>query len=481
MMENRQYRYEQVIQKIEETIQILQLKPGDKIPSVRKISSTLNVSTTTVFQAYSIMEDRGLITSRPRSGFIISGKRSGASSSAKDIIPLAEFVNIYAMERIMMENTRKYGVINFSILAPVNELLPIAKINKAMQASVKEVAIDNYQYPFLEGHPRLLSQVALHSFEWNKRILPKDILITNGCMEAISLCLDTVTRRGDIVAVESPSYHAVLQCLESRGLKALSIGVDPVTGLNIDELEGALMHNKVAACIFMPACHNPTGASMPEENKIRLVKLLGERNIPLIEDDALGELYFGSTRPLPAKAYDTYDNVLYCSSFSKTLPPGFRIGWVAAGKYQPEVEMHKFSNNISTNSLLQDAIGRYLEGGTYNSHLKKLRAAIKVQYGKYIEAILRYFPDVIKLSTPSGGFSFWIEFPEKLDITEMQKVALMKGISFCPGHIFSPSERFKNYIRINCCPLFNAKTESSLTILGDLAKSMLYDLEYQDK
>jgi DNA-binding transcriptional MocR family regulator len=364
MIENRQYRYERVIQKIEETIQILQLKPGDKIPSVRKISKSLNVSTTTVFQAYSILEDRGLITSRPKSGYVISGKRLGMPTSAKDIIPLPETVKVYAMERILMKNTRKYSVINFSILSPVNELLPIAKINKAMQASMKEVAIDNYQYPFLEGHPRLLNQVALHSFEWNKRILPEDILITNGCMESINLCLDAVTRRGDIVAIELPTYHAVLQSLESRGLKALGINIDPVTGLIIDELEVALLHNKVAACIFMPACHNPTGSSMPEENKLRLVKLLGERNIPLIEDDTLGELYFGKTRPLPAKAYDTYDNVLYCSSFSKTLTPGFRIGWVAAGKYQPEVEMHKFSQNISTNSLLQDVIGRYLEGGT---------------------------------------------------------------------------------------------------------------------
>jgi DNA-binding transcriptional MocR family regulator len=472
-MENRKYLYEQVIQKIEETIQILQLKPGDKIPSVRKISSSLNVSTTTVFQAYSIMEDRGLISPRPRSGFIISGKRSGSSTSVKDIIPLPETVKVYAMERILMKNTRKYSVVNFSILSPVNELLPISKINKAMQSSIKDVAIDNYQYPFLEGHPRLLSQVALHSFEWNKRVLPEDILITNGCMEAISLCLDAVTRRGDIVAVESPTYHSVLQCLEGKGLKALAIGVDPVSGLNIDELAVALLHNKVAACVFMPTCHNPTGASMPEENKIRLVKLLGERNIPLIEDDALGELYFGKKRPLPAKAYDTYDNVLYCSSFSKTLTSGFRIGWVAGGKYQPDVEMHKFSQNISTNSMLQDVIGRYLEGGTYNAHLKKLRAAMKIQYSKYKEAILTHFPDRIRLSSPAGGFSFWIEFPEQLDITEMQQAALMKGISFCPGHIFSPSDRFRNYIRINFCPLFNAKIESSLRILGDQAKLLL--------
>jgi DNA-binding transcriptional MocR family regulator len=472
-MENRIYRYEQVIKKIEETIQILQLKPGDKIPSVRKISKSLSVSTTTVFQAYSRLEDRGLITSRPKSGYVISGKRTSMSTSAKDIIPLPETVEVYAMERILMENTRKYSVINFSILSPVNELLPMTKINKAMQASMKDVFIDNYQYPFLDGHPRLLNQVALHSFQWNKRILPEDILITNGCMEAINLCLDVVTRRGDIVAIESPTYHAVLQCLESRGLKALCISVDPDTGLNLDELEVALLHEKVAACIFMPACQSPTGSSMPEENKLRLVKLLGERNIPLIEDDTLGELYFGKTRPLPAKAYDTYDNVLYCSSFSKTLASGFRIGWVAAGKFQPEIKMHKFSQNISTNSFLQDVIGRYLEGGTYNAHLKKLRAAMQVQYNKYRDAILKYFPENIGLSSPVGGLSFWIEFPEKLDVLKMQRTALMKGISFCPGHIFSPSDRFKNYVRISCCPLYNAKIEASLATLGSMAKSML--------
>lgn len=476
-MVNKTFRYEQVAVKIEESIIDMGLQAGDRIPSVRKVSTDFGVSLNTVFQAYSILEARGLIVSRPKSGYYINSfaKNQLSKPLIQHYEPLPAVVEMSTMATAMMKNAKEHGLLNFSILAPINEFLPVTKINKAVHASLQELSSDNFQYPLVEGHPSLLKQIARQTFEWNRSISQDKILITNGCMEAINLCLDALTKPGDVVAIESPTYHGILQSLEARGLKALEISVDPTTGLNIDELELALTKNQVAACLFMPACHHPLGAIMAEENKIRLVNLLAEKDIPLIGDDSLGEVCFTKNRPLPAKAYDQTDNVLYCSSFSKSLAPGFRIGWVSGGKYQPSLLKLKFGSNISTNGMLQDALGRFLESGQYDAHIRKMRLALQGQMVRYTDAINRFFPANTRISTPMGGFSLWIELPAGIDALLLQRKALKEGIGICPGNIFSTSPIFHHYVRINCCPLWSTKVENGIHTLGRLVSKMIAD------
>lgn len=471
-MRSKSFRYEQVAEKVEENINILQLKPGDKVSSVRQVSRDLKVSLNTVFQAYSLLEAKGLIISRPRSGYIINSLGSSLKvpeTKSRPMLPMK--VEITAMAVAMMKNAKENGILNFSILAPVNEFIPITSLNKAVKILLSETANDNFQYPLVDGHPNLLKQISILSLEWKRPISAEKILVTNGCMEAINLCLDSIANKGDIIAVESPTYHGILQSLEHRELKALEIKVDPETGLCINDLELALANNKVAACIFMPRCHNPTGSSMSEENKIKLVELLGKLDIPMIEDDSLGELSFGSANGQPAKAYDNYDNVLYCSSFSKTLAPGFRIGWVSAGKHHLNIEKLKFGSNISTNGILQGAIGKYLESGQYSKHIRKMRNDLQGQMIKYVSAITLHFPEATKLAVPKGGLSLWIELPENIDAYNFQKKALNQGIGICPGHIFSSLEYYQNYIRLNYCPLWNNKIENAIKTLANIIRS----------
>jgi DNA-binding transcriptional MocR family regulator len=467
-MSHKAFRYEQVVSKIETLIVGLKLEPGDKVPSLRKVSDELQVSLSTVMQAYAILDSKGVIVSRPGSGYYINTKSRPYYIPDPTYIPFPENVEVNTMATTMIKNTRKYGTVNFSALSPANEFIPVSKLSKAL----REVSGNGFQYSWLEGDPRLQRQISLQTFEW-KNTLPQDqILITNGCMEAINLCLDAVTKPGDTVAIETPAYAGLLQCLESKHLKALGINVNAKTGLNLDELERALDGNTVAACIFMPLCQNPVGCFMPEENKIRLVKILGERNIPLIEDGALGEVYFDKTKPLPAKAYDEYDNVMYCSSFSKTLTSGFRIGWVSGAKYHAQLEKLKFAANISTTGLLQDAIARYLESGNYQSHIKKLRLSIRYQLTRYRDAIIKYFPKETRVSDPSGGYSLWIELPPAVDALELQKMALVKGIGFCPGHIFSAANNYSNFIRLNYCPIWSEEVENALKVLGKMTDNL---------
>lgn len=463
------FRYEQVAIKVEQAITTLGLCTGDKVPSVRKVSKELQVSLNTVFQAYSLLEAKGLIISRPRSGYIVNVLVKEMPVPEDRILEsLPSTVEVTGMATAMMKNAKENGIVNFSVLAPVNEFLPVTKINKAVKASLDETRNDNYQYALIDGHPKLLKQIARHSFEWNYTVSPDRILVTNGAMEAINLCLEAVTKPGDIVAVESPTFHGILQSLEGRGLKALEIRVHPQTGLILSDLESALSKNKIAACVFMPRCHNPIGCSMPEENKLKLVRMLGERNIPLIEDDSIGELCFQTNHPLPAKAYDEFDNVLYCSSFSKTLAPGFRIGWVSAGKYHKELERLKFRSNISTTGVLQDAIARYLETGHFDTHLRRMRLALQKQMIRYIGAITAAFPQETRIFLPQGGLSIWIELPSNVDAYALQKQSLKEGIGICPGHIFSPDSYFEHFIRINYCPLWNFKIEQAIKTLAKL-------------
>jgi len=465
-MKKKSFRYQQVATKVEESIRLQQLRPGDKIASVRKVSEELNVSVNTVFQAYSILEAKGLIFSKPKSGYIIRPTADAATAAPdKNIVCLPANVEVSLMAAAMMKNARERGIVNLSILAPVNELLPISQLNRQAIAALHDAASENHQYPLVDGHARLLKQLARKTFDWQHSIDQQQILVTNGCMEAVNLCLDAIARPGDIIAVESPTYHGILQSLEQRGLRALEIGIDPVTGLNIADLERALDNNKITACVFMPSCHQPTGASMPEAQKIALVSLLGKRKIPMIEDDALGELCFREG-VYPAKAYDKHNNVLYCSSFSKTLAPGFRVGWVSAGQRHTLLEKIKFASNISTNGVLQDGIARYLETGHYEKHIRKMRLDLQIQMGKYLQAIIKYFPHDIKVAAPQGGLSLWIQLSPKIDAFQLQKTVLQKGIGICPGHIFSASEFFHNFIRINYCPLWNSKIEKTIKILG---------------
>lgn len=470
-MSDKIFRYEAVASKLEQSISYLQLKPGDKLPSVRSISRELQVSLNTVFQAFSVLEAKGVVISRPRSGYIVNTFVSSVRASDKikdERFSLPQNVEVTAMAAAMMKNAKEKGIVNFSILAPVNEFLPITKLNKAVLHSLNEIKSDNFQYPLVDGHPRLLKQIARRTFDWQNSIPQKDILITNGCMEAINMCLDTITKPGDIVAIESPTYHGILQSLEQRGLKAVEIQVEDNRGISLSDLKIAISSVKIAACIFMPRCHNPTGFSMPEQNKKELVDLLGKAGIPLIEDDALGEIYFSNAISLPAKAYDTYDNVLYCSSFSKTLVPGFRIGWVAAGKYHSAIEKLKFGSNISTNGILQDAIGRYMESGQYDRHLRRMRQSLQVQLFKYLNAIAAKFPEEARIMVPQGGLSIWIELPKETDAYALQKRSLEKGIGICPGLIFSTHHYYQHFIRINYCPLYSPKIDSAMATIAKL-------------
>jgi len=300
-----------------------------------------------------------------------------------------------------------------------------------------------------------------------------ELVVTNGAMEALNLCLQAVTQPGDVVVVESPTFYAALQALERLGLRAVEVTTDPRDGVDLAALAALLARQKVAACWFMPSLQNPLGALMPAPRKQALVALLAQHGVPLVEDDVYGELYADVRRPPSAKAFDQGGGVLHCSSFSKCLAPGYRVGWAAAGRFAPAVQRLKMMSSLATALPPQLAIADYLAQGGYDRHLRQLRAALAAEQQRALRLIERHFPAGTRVTRPAGGYFLWLELPATVDALALHHQAMAQGISTAPGVLFSADRRFVHHLRLNVGHPGDARIDDALRRLGELASVML--------
>ncbi|HMH34634.1 MAG TPA: PLP-dependent aminotransferase family protein [Puia sp.] len=465
--------YLKIANSLEQQINNDTLKVGDKLPSIRMICRQHGVSMSTAQFAYYELEARSLIEPRPQSGFYVSNsfrkKLAMPGLSRPENKPAAKTVT-----DIIENSFNDAGENNFTIFSrgvPATQLLPIAKLNKGMLQAVRSLPGGGTTYEPLQGNEKLRSQVAKWSFSWKGNLSKKEILTTAGCMSAISYCLMALTKRGDTIAVESPCFYGILQLAQSLGLKILELPTDPQTGVDMESLKKIVQKTNLAACIFVSNFNNPFGSLMPEEHKKEAVKLLGKYNIPLIEDDIYGDLYFGDKRPTCCKSFDETGTVLLCSSYSKTLAPAYRVGWVAAGKFMNEVMKIKLFHSLSSTPITHEAVGSFLETGRYEAHLRKLRKTLYTNYLQYVRIIGECFPDGTRISRPQGGLSLWVELPKQMDTIELYNAAVSKKITFSPGNMFTLQNQFSNCMRLSYGLEWNEKTENSLKLLGRLAKA----------
>ena len=467
----------QVAEGLEKMITDDVLKIGDKLPSVRVLSEEYGISMGTAFQAYYHLEGKGLIESRPKSGYYVRFNQRRFLEMPKVVYPepLSHDVSVKEMITSIYSditlNTNK--VINLALAVPDPSLVPSAKLNKSVMHALRNTKDHAINYENPQGNTELRKQVAKLAFNWGGKVKPDDVVITSGCLEAITICLKAVTKHGDIVAVESPNYFGIFQAIESLGLKVVEISSDPVTGLDLDCLQSVLKASDVKACVVIPNFNNPLGSCMPDENKKKLVEIVTKQNIPLIEDDIYGELYFGKNRPRTCKYYDTKDLVLHCSSLSKSLAPGYRIGWIIAGKFIEQVKQAKRMQNISCPTLTQAAMAHFLQIGRYEYHLKIMRKALHTQCLKYMQAIIDYFPEDTKLSRPHGGFVLWVELNKKVNTFKLRTEAMKHHISIIPGKIFSTSCNYSNCLRISFGKPWSDDIDYGLMMVGRLVKKMI--------
>lgn len=470
----QEHKYIDVSDRIEKLIENGVLKVGDKLLSVRALSKEQGISLSTAFQSYYHLESKGLIEARPQSGYYVKFSREHilelpkASEPPEDAVP----VSVDEMISSVYHDLNSAKLIHFSIGVPSIELLPAAKLTKSITQAIRESKTSCMQYEHIQGNVVLRRQIARQAFNWGGTPAEDEIVVTAGCVEALSLCIKATTQPGDAVAIESPTYFAIFQVMESHGLKVVEIPTDPVTGIDLNYLEQAIPKFDIKACLFVNNFNNPLGSCMPDESKKLLVDMLAKREIPLIEDDIYGEMYFGKHRPKTCKTYDKKGLVLHCSSFSKSLAPGHRIGWIIPGRFKESVIRLKRMHTVSTNTLSQAAIAHFLSNGRYELHLRHLRKALHTQSLRYIQAVCEYFPDDTKMTRPQGGFALWIELNKKINTYKLHKKSLKHNIGIAPGQIFSSQARFENCLRLSYGEPWSTRIEDGIKTLGKLVREM---------
>jgi DNA-binding transcriptional MocR family regulator len=467
-----QRRYQHYADELTALIQGGQLLPGTRLPSVREASRRRGVSPSTVFEAYYLLQARGLIESRPRSGFFV---RSRPAPPARAAVRPARSRLVAVSELVfeVLSATRSPGVAPLGSAFPGVELFPLRQLSRALSAGMRQLAPAQIVEDLPPGNEQLRRQIALRYALSGTRIPPEEILITNGAMEALTLSLQAVTQPGDAVAVEAPAFYAALQALERLRLKAVEIPCDPYRGLDLAALREALRHQDIKACWFMPTFHNPTGSSLPEAGRRELMQLLDEHEVPLIEDDVYAELYYGAKPLPPVKSFDTRGLVMHCGSFSKCLAPGYRIGWVAGGRYSQAITQAKMMTTISSAVPSQQALVEYLAHGGYERHLRKLRRTLAQQHDLAARLAARYFPAGTRLGSPAGGYFLWVEFPAAVDTMQMHRDALERGVNIAPGQMFSATRKFGNCLRLNFGHPRDARFEPAMRMIGELAAAAL--------
>jgi DNA-binding transcriptional MocR family regulator len=251
-------------------------------------------------------------------------------------------------------------------------------------------------------------------------------------------------------------------------MRAIEVATHPREGIELAALERVLAQQQPRACWLMTTFQNPLGSLMPPEKKRALVELLARHEVPLIEDDVYAELHFGKARPLPAKAFDHAGLVLHCGSFSKNLAPGYRVGWVAAGRFTTRLAQHKLTTSLTTARPTQAALVDYLQHGGYDRHLRQLRRTLAEREQTFAQAVGRHFPASTRATRPDGGYFTWLELPEGSDAIALQQRASALGISVAPGPIFSASRDYRNCLRMNYGHPLDARADQALATLGRL-------------
>jgi DNA-binding transcriptional MocR family regulator len=443
--------YDRVAARICELIEHGTLRPGERVPSVRKLSAQQSVSIATVTQAYRLLEARGLIKARPQSGYFVRARRWTLPPEPELYRPRPQVNNVRVRDLVMQVVRSSFApnIVRLGVAMPSPELFPTRELNRVMASAGRRAPHASHGYAPPTGDAGLRHQIAQHAIEAGCTLSPDDVIVTCGASEGLNLCLRAVTKPGDIIGIESPTFFGFLHIIESLGLRACEIPTYPRQGVCLDELTHRLKHCRIKACLFTPNFSNPLGSCMPDENKQKLVELLAEREVPLIEDDVYGNLTFTATRPKVCKAFDQDGWVMLCNSFSVTLAPGYRVGWTAPGRFREQVEFLKWTNTLATSSPPQLAMARFLQSGGYEHHVRKLRRVYADNARRMTDIVSRCFPEGTKISRPTGGMSLWVELPAHIRALTVFERALAQGISIAPGPIFSVKRGFQNFFRLN--------------------------------
>ncbi|AEY01392.1 DNA-binding transcriptional regulator [Oceanimonas sp. GK1] len=444
-------------------------QPGDRLPSLRDTARQSGFSLMTVLSAYQLLESQGWILARPQSGYRVAPYQHSPANAARPALHAAEAVDINAFIFNVLQAGQRPGCVAFGSAFPHPSLFPREQLARSLSRVARHLDPAR-QLVLPPGCAELRRALARRYAARGMAVSPEDIVITSGALEALNLSLQALTRPGDWVVVEAPAFYGALQAIERLQLKALAVPVDPVQGLNLDALADALGRYPVKACWLMSHCQNPLGVSLPTAARGRLLALLHAHRVPLIEDDVYGELH-DEEPALPLRALD--EGVLHCSSFSKTLATGLRIGWVAAGARAPEIQRLQLMSTLSTSAPMQLALADYLASHHYDRHLHTLRRQLAQRKRRFYQALCRLLPAGVRVHPSRGGYFLWLSLPAGLDATILYHRALAEDITLAPGRMFAAGDQFRHCFRLNVSLPWNSRNEAAVVRLAALIGELM--------
>ncbi len=468
--------YEQLFDELINRIEGGYYPVGSRLPSIRALSKERGVSISTVQEAYQRLEESGYTEVRVKSGYYVRAR--GESPELPDVSrPVQRPLEVTYWDQVyhLLTGSDSDGHIAFGTAKPDIHTPTLKPLLKALTNSAACTSEDFLNYSSMHGSKRLRKQIARLAVNSGCNLHPDEIIITSGCQEALMCSLRAVTEPGDIVAIDSPSFYGSTQAIKSLGLKALEIPTHPETGISIEALEMAIEQWPVKAIQVTPTCNNPLGYTMPEGRRKELLRLAQQCDLPIIEDDIYGDLYYRSPRPKTIKSFDDEGRVLLCSSFSKTIAYGLRLGWVAPGQCTDRVLHKKFISTVSSPPIQQEAVADFIENGYYERHLRVMRQQYQQARDVMIDLVKRNFPEGTKISFPQGGYILWVEFPIEVDSVKLNKLLESRNISIAPGVIFSASGKYRNFIRMNFSRVPDEKIKTALKAVAEEARNLMLE------
>lgn len=472
MPETALLAYERVESRIESLITNGTLRPGDRVPSIREICRREGVSKITVMQALSNLEAKSLIQARPRSGFFVQSLVRLPLPQLPEVSPQPREPRLSDDVARVFRDLQKPGTIALGAGTPDAALLPTAEIARCVARAARMHASKFGGYSMCDTDLPLRREIALRLARAGGEVSPDEIVITNGCMDALNLSLRAVAKPGDTVLVETPTYFGLVQMIESLGMKTLGVPATCGDGLDVAAFERAIKKHSIAACVLIPSFGNPHGANLSLERRQAVVDITRKHGVPIIEDDIYGELGFEQPQPRPLKSLRGATDVILCGSLSKSLSPAMRVGWAVAGRHAENVRRLKWITSITTPHVTALAAADYLRSGGFDRHLRALRKTLETQMCRVSNAIAKSFPQGTALSRPSGGYFLWAELPWRIDSLKLRDAAMERNISICPGPIFSVEGEFRHFIRLNCALALDEKVLRAIETLGGIAHQL---------
>ena len=476
--------YQQIARQWAQLIHNGTLARGEKLPSVRTLARQHGVAATTVVQALHWLEDARLIVARPRSGFFVASRPAAVPALREVVAPVRgpgrpREVSVDWLGQRILGNEPPAGLLSLSGGTPGLDLLDAERLRRAVARAVQRHRHLLCLYPSTTGQEEARRALARYATSLGCTLDPARIIITSGCMDGIALCLRAVTQPGDVVVLESPTHFSFLEMLQSLHLRALEVPTHPRHGLSLDALQLALDTQPVKAVLLVPTLSNPLGACMPQGERRRLVQMAERHGVAVIEDAVYNDLADSEEMRRSVKSWDANGQVMLCHSFSKTLAPGLRLGWVEAGRWSDAVRQLKTMQSGSQSAILELALADLITQPGHAAAMRQLRERAGARMQAAREVIAAHFPHGTRVGNPPGGLLLWLALPSGLEALRLHQACLQEGILVAPGTLFSAGGRFRNGLRVGLGGEWTPAHLDGLRRIGQIASRLMQQPQLQ--